>query len=131
MRGSVGWGQRARLQQLEAAVIARPFDLDRHAKHSLGLAEHAAERNGFAGVEARLVDKLARHCLRGNSGAAVCVPVRPMATDVGVVLAAGFVGPQEALTREHDAVRHHLALSNRRAQPPGGAEQHLAFGVFA
>src|SRR5215468_390819 len=54
-----------------------------------------------------------------------------MATDVAVVLASGFVGAQEALAREHDAIRYHLALGDRGAEPPGGAEHDLAFGVFA
>ncbi len=54
-----------------------------------------------------------------------------MATNVGVMLATGFIGPQETLTREHDAVGHDFALGDRGTEPPGGAEQHLAFGVFA
>src|SRR5262249_55543021 len=130
-RGRVGWGQRARLQQLEAAVIKRPFDLDRQAKHSFGLAQQAAERNGFARVKTALVDKLARYRLRGNAKARVGVRAWSMATDVGVMLASSLVGPKEALARKHDAIRHDLALGDRGTQSPGGAEHHLAFGIFA
>src|SRR5260370_4129395 len=57
---SAGWGQRARLQQLEAAVVERPFDLDRHAKHGFGLAQQAAEYDGFARAKARVDGKLPR-----------------------------------------------------------------------
>ena len=32
---------------------------------------------------------------------------------------------QRAFTSEYDAIRHHLALSNGRAQSPGGVEHHL------
>ena len=48
-----------------------------------------------------------------------------------MTLAAGFDGAQEAVLGEHDAVRHHLALRDRRAEAPGGGNQHLAFGGFA
>ena len=47
------------------------------------------------------------------------------------MLAAGFVAAEKAVTAEHDAVRHHFALGDCRAEPPGGAEQHVAVGGFA
>ena len=40
-------------------------------------------------------------------------------------------GAQEAVLGEHDAVGHHLALRDRRAEAPGGGDQHLAFGGLA
>ena len=45
--------QRPRLQQLEAGIVERPFDLDRHAEHVFGLAHQAPERRRLAGFEAR------------------------------------------------------------------------------
>ncbi len=48
-----------------------------------------------------------------------------------MALAAGFHRAQETVFAEHDAVRHHFSLSNRRAQPPGGRDQHMAFGGLA
>ncbi len=115
--------ERARLQQLEAGIVERPFDLDGHAEQGLGLAQHASQRDGLAGIEARLLHQFARHRLGRGAGA--------VAAGVAMVLAAGRVAAQEALAGQDDAVRHHLALGDRRTEPPGGAEQHLAFGVLA
>ena len=115
--------ERARLQQLEAGLVERPFDLDGHAEQGFDLAQQASQRDGLAGVEARLLREVARHRLGHGAGA--------VAAGVAVVLAAGHVAAQEALAGQHDAVRHHLALGDRRAEPPGGAEHHLAFGVLA
>ena len=53
--GTCGWldVQRPRLQQLEAGVVERPFDLDRHAEDILGLAHQPPERRRLPGFEAR------------------------------------------------------------------------------
>ena len=56
--------QRPRLQQLEAGLVHRPFDLDRLAGELLALAQQAAERHRLARRQARLVDQILRHELR-------------------------------------------------------------------
>ena len=48
-----------------------------------------------------------------------------------MMLAARVVGSDESLTAEHDTIRHHLALCNRRAQAPSGADEHLAVRSLA
>ncbi len=114
--------QRPRLQELEAFVVERPFDLDRHAHQRLGLADEAPERHRLPGVETGLARKLFRHRLRRRAH---------VSAGLAVILAAGLDRAHEALAAEHDAVGHHLALRDRRAEPPGGADQHLAFGGLA
>ena len=47
------------------------------------------------------------------------------------MLAAGFVRAHETVAAEHDAVRHDFALRDRRAEAPGGGNEHLAVGGFA
>ena len=67
-----------------------------------------------------------RHRLRRHLASHLAV-----AAGVAMILAAGLHGAHEALAAEHDAVGHHLALRDRRAEPPGRAEQHVAFGGLA
>ena len=74
--------QRPRLQQLEAGIVERPFDLDRHAEHVFGLAQQAPERRRLAGVEAGRADQLFRHRLRQRAGA--------VHAGLAVILAAGL-----------------------------------------
>jgi hypothetical protein len=45
--------------------------------------------------------------------------------------AAGLDGAEEAGFAQQDAIRHHLALGNRRAQAPRRRNQHLSFGGLA
>ena len=46
-------------------------------------------------------------------------------------LAAGVDRAQEAGFAQHDAIGNHFTLRNRRAETPGGRDQHVAFGRFA
>ena len=48
-----------------------------------------------------------------------------------MVLATRLDAAQEAVLGEHDTVRHHFALRDRRAEAPGRGNQHLPFGGFA
>src|SRR5215468_10419520 len=103
----VGYGdrlddERARLQELEALMVERPFDLDRTADDRFRLAHHAAERHRLRGVETRRADEFARHRLRHGAGA--------VAAALAVMLAAGVDRAQKPLAREHDAIRDDLAL---------------------
>ena len=54
-----------------------------------------------------------------------------MIAGVPMAFAAGFDRAQETVLTEHDTVRHHLALRDRRAESPGGGNQHLPFGGLA
>ena len=114
--------QRPRLQELEARLVERPFDLDRRLQQILAFAQLAAEFGGLPGRQARLDGVLLRHRERRDLA---------VAAGVAVVLAAGLDGAHETLSAEHDAVRHHLALCDRGAEPPGRTDQHVAFGGFA
>src|SRR3954468_5533638 len=115
--------ERPRLQQLEALRVERPLDLDRHAENVFRLAQQAPERDRLSGIEAGRAHELFRHRLRHRALA--------VTASLAVILAAGFVLAQEALARQRDAVGHDLALRDRRAKSPGGAEQHLTFGGLA
>src|SRR5690348_62607 len=115
--------QGPRLQQFEADLVERPFDLDRHADDVFRLAQHAPKRHGLAGAETRLAREIGRHGLRANLPA--------VAAGVAMVLAAGLDLPHETLAAEHDAIGHDLALRNCRAETPCGAEQHPALRGLA
>ena len=80
----------------------------------------------LAGREAWLARLVGRHCLRRHLAVSLAV-----SAGVAVILAAGLDAAHEALAAEHDAVRHHLALGDRRAEPPGRAQQHVALGGLA
>src|SRR6516225_1627566 len=109
--------QRPRLQQFETVIAQRPFDLNGHAERALGLAHQPAERGGLAGFEARGANERRRHGLRRSSGA-----VAGMAAGLAMMLSPRIVGADEALPAEYDAVRHHFALGDGRAQSPRGAD---------
>ncbi len=68
---------------------------------------------------------------RASASGTACGAVPAVAAGLAVILAAGLDRAHEALAAEHDAVGHHLALRDRRAEPPGGADQHLAVGGLA
>src|SRR6516164_11411579 len=102
-------GERARLQELEALMVERPFDLDWTAYDGFCFAHHAAKRHRLRGVKTRRADEFARHRLRHGAGA--------VAAAVAVMLAAGVDRAQKPLAREYDAVRDDLALRDGRAEP--------------
>ena len=54
-----------------------------------------------------------------------------MPAHVAMILAAGLDVAQEPAARERDAVGHHVALGDGRAEPPRGAQQHLSLGGLA
>src|SRR6185437_15076500 len=101
--------QRPRLQQLESAIVHGPFDLDWLAGELLALTQQTAERHGLARRQTWLVYQIIRHKLRRRHA---------MLAGVAMTLAAGFHGAQEAVAGENDAVRHHLALRDGRAEAP-------------
>ncbi len=119
--------QRPGLQQLEPGVIERPFDLDRHAEHVLAFAHQTAKNGGLAGFQAGRAYQFIRHFFRRGGGAIAGI----MHAGLAMMLAAGFVRTHEPVAAQHDAVRHDLALGNRRAEAPCRADQHLAVGGFA
>ena len=114
---------RTRLQQLEARFVERPFDLDGPAHEAFGLAQQPPERHRFAGSEAGLLDELIGHRPCGRAFA--------MGTGVAAILAARLDLAHESLPAEQDAIGHHLALGNGRAEPPGSTEQHSPLGRLA
>ncbi len=81
--------QRPRLQQLEAALVHRPFDLDRLAGELLALAQQAAERHRLAGRQTRLAHQIVGHQLRRRHA---------VLAGVAMALAAGFDRAQEAVS---------------------------------
>src|SRR5262249_37266894 len=92
--------ERARLQELEAQMVERPFDLDRAADDGFRLAHRAAERHRLRGVKTRRADELRWDRLRHGAGAAVLAVMRATGVDLA----------QKSLARKHDAIRDHLAL---------------------
>src|SRR5262245_57040367 len=90
--------ERSRLKELEALIVARPFDLDRMIKQILALAQHAAERRRLTGRQARLARQLLGHRLAGNLAA--------VTASVAMIFPAGFDLAHETLPAQHDAVRH-------------------------
>src|SRR5262245_27078537 len=116
-----GWRhmQRPRLEQLEARIVERPLDLDRHAANPFRFAEHAPELSRLRGVEAWRAKKR---------------PPDAAATVGAADLAIHSAGPRIAdlaVPAQHVLIGHHLALSDGRPEARCGAQQHSALGSQA
>src|SRR5690606_21236896 len=94
--------QRSRLEQLEATVVKRPFDLHRLVHDVFSPAHPAAERRRLAVVEAGLTHQLCRVACRRRG--------RATPPGVAVILAPSLDRAHKALAREYDALRTHLPL---------------------
>ena len=88
----------------------------------LAFAQQTAERYGLSRRKARLAHQILRHKLRRRYA---------VRAGLAMVLAAGLDRAQEAVLRQHNPVRHHFTLRDRRAKPPGGGNQHLSLGRLA
>ena len=86
-------------------------------------AQQPAERHRLARREARLAHQILRHQL--------AAPRRRARRCRDGLCGRPATVRRKPFLAQHDAVGHHLALRDRRAEAPGGGNQHLPFGGFA
>ena len=106
--------QRTGLQQLKSGIVHGPFDFHRHAHHVFNAPQ-----------QARRVRQPAIRVRHGSETISTGTALRVDAAHL-MILAAGRDADQSAVARQLITIRRHLALRDRRAEPPGRTQDHGA-----